>query len=811
MIFMRQQRWSAVAAILAGAFFLFSACSSSLPGRAGSSASAGKPVQDQAGDAAYAGSATCRDCHEVFYARWAPSHHGLAMQPYTEVFAGSELKPQVDDVVLGGSHFRAEIGPGQGWVLETREGRTKKHPIDYVLGGKNVYYFLTPMEEGRLQTLPVAFDVHKRRWFDTAASGVRHFPGEGETTDAPVEWTDWQYTFNTACHSCHVSQLSINYDAASDRYDTAWREPGIACETCHGPAEGHVTAARAAPADEPLTVLSPNLGVIRVKTMEPERRNDLCATCHAKMTPLTTTFTPGDRFFDHFDLATLEDRDFYSDGRDLGENYTYTSWLMSPCAQSGELDCVHCHTSSGRYRFKNENFNDACMPCHANKVRDVTSHTHHSADSEAGRCISCHMPMTSFARMNRSDHSMRPPAPAATIAFQSPNACNRCHRDKTVAWADGYVRKWHPRDYQAPLIRLGRMVAAARKQDWKHLPEILEYIDSPDRQEVFATSLIRMIGGCPDPRVLPALLDAMQDPSPLVRSAAADALSFHPTRAAVAALLHATGDDYRLVRIRAAAGLLEYPRNALQPAEAAKVARATEEYLAFITARPDQWTSHYNVGNYYLAKGELRDAADAFDKAIQMEPRAIMPLVNASIAHARLGEMGRSEELLRQAVRFAPKDAAANFNLGLLEAEHGNASAAEEHLRTALRSNPQMPEAAYNLGLLVAKDRLDEGIRLCAKAFEISPSPKYGYSLAYLFREKRDFESAIRTLDDLIRRWPGDAGAYLLLADIYVRSGRLQDLSGLIERARADGDLGRDVAPRLDAMRQAARRRSQIN
>ena len=28
-----------------------------------------------------------------------------------------------------------------------------------------------------------------------AASGVRHFPGQ---TDEPINWKDWQYTFNTA-------------------------------------------------------------------------------------------------------------------------------------------------------------------------------------------------------------------------------------------------------------------------------------------------------------------------------------------------------------------------------------------------------------------------------------------------------------------------------------------------------------------------------------------------------------------------------------------------------------------------------------
>ena len=31
----------------------------------------------------YAGSVSCRECHEKFYKLWSTSRHGLAMQPYT--------------------------------------------------------------------------------------------------------------------------------------------------------------------------------------------------------------------------------------------------------------------------------------------------------------------------------------------------------------------------------------------------------------------------------------------------------------------------------------------------------------------------------------------------------------------------------------------------------------------------------------------------------------------------------------------------------------------------------------------------------
>ena len=139
---------------------------------------------------------------------------------------------------------------------------------------------------------------------------------------------------------------------------------------------------------------------------------------------------------------------------------------MSPCVKSGQLDCIKCHTSSGRYRFKDEaKANDACLPCHAERVAKAGEHMHHPPDKPGvpTKCVSCHMPMTAFARMNRSDHSMLPPAPAATVQFGSPNACNLCHKDKDAAWADQQVRQWRTRDYQAPLLQRAGLIDAARK------------------------------------------------------------------------------------------------------------------------------------------------------------------------------------------------------------------------------------------------------------------------------------------------------------------------------------------------------------
>jgi tetratricopeptide (TPR) repeat protein len=714
------------------------------------------------------------------------------MQPYSAEFAKKNLTPRANEVKIGKFSYRADLSGSAGWVHERGPGGEKKYPIAHALGGKNVYYFLTPFERGRLQTLPLAYDVQKKEWFDTAASGIRHFPG-GEAGQR-VDWKDPAYTFNTSCYGCHVSQLSTKYDLKTDKYTTTWAEPGINCEACHGPSAEHNRVFREAPKGQK----PKDTKIISWKNFTPEQKNAACSICHAKMSPVTSTFAPGDRFFDHSDLATLEDPDFYPDGRDLGENYTYTSWRMSPCAKDGKLHCVACHTSSGRYRFKaEEKANDACMPCHENHVRNSTAHTRHQQASTGNRCISCHMPMTSFARMNRTDHSMLPPTPSATIAYKSPNACNLCHTDKDAAWADKYVREWRTRDYQAPVLARAALIDAARKRDWKQLPAMLDYISGKDRDEIFATSLIRTVPSSGDPRVIPVLIGAIGDPSPLVRSAAAAALQSVPTKEAVQALVEATGDDYRLVRVRAAASLAGYRDLAVDDARKKTVQAASEEHLASILSRPDQWASHYNLGNYYLDRGDFKQAVSSYDTALKLEPRSVLAMVNESMAYARMGENKKAEGDLQKALEIDPGNAAANFNMGLLKAEENDPGGAETHLRAALKADPQMAQAAYNLCVILSGDHLDEAVGFCRQAAELSPrEPRYAYTLAFFQQRKGDGPDAVKVLDDLIGRTPAYADAYLLLGGIYEQQGNETKAEEVYKRG-----LAADGVPEIQKLR----------
>jgi tetratricopeptide (TPR) repeat protein len=716
----------------------------------------------------YAGSASCRECHEKFHTLWATSFHRNSIQPYTDDFAKKELLPQKEAITIGAFRFLADISPGAGRITETGPQGVKTYRIEYALGGKEQYAFLTTLDDGRIESLPLAYDVARKEWYESENS--IDAPAPGGAVKPTVYWKNYPFFYSEACPSCHVSRFSISFDRKKKRYAESWSEPGINCETCHGPAAEHNRAMRDVPKGQP--VADPKL--ISVKRMSASRRSDMCAVCHAKQTALTDTFTPGDRYFDHFDLTTLDNPEYFPDGRDQGENYTFTGWLMNRCVKEGKPDCIHCHTSSGRYRFKaDEKANDACLPCHGDQVANVASHSHHKADGPGSRCISCHMPKTTYARMHWSDHSMRPPTPAATLEFGSPNACNICHKEKDAAWADRTVRAWYLGDYQEAALKPARLVAAARKRDWTRLPEMLAYIQGKGRDEVFSASLIRLLSWCKDERVAPVLLRVMDDPSPLVRAAAAESLGPRPSAESAKALLAAASDDYRLVRIKAAASLGYFPRNLL-PAEATKgLQRAQEEYRTSLLMEPDRWTTWLTVGSTHLRRDEFREAVSAFTSALEINPRAVPVKLNLSYAQFRLGETENAARTLAEAIEAEPDNMAAARMAATSKYGPAALEQAEAYFANILKTDPTYAPAAYGLCAVIPQDRLAEALVWCRKAVENDPKEaKYVAALKRRQKQTTQAGEAAGTIEKLIRKRPDPANFNMLRGGDDVRQIR---------------------------------------
>ena len=214
-----------------------------------------------------------------------------------------------------------------------------------------------------------------------------------------------------------------------------------------------------------------------------------------------------------------------------------------------------------------------------------------------------------------------------------------------------------------------------------------------------------------------------------------------------------------------------------------KLEKANREYLAFLTSRPDQWTSHYNLGNYYLNRGDLIKAQNSFETAVRLEPRATLALVNASIVYAQMGDNTKALKSLQKALKIPPENATANFNMGLLKAELQDFKMSEKYLRATLKADPKLAEVAYNLSILLSKDRLSEAIEWSKKAFELRSNARYEYTFAYYVYQNKEFDRAAQILHQIIQQWPAYGDTYLLLSKIYQKQGKIEKALSIYHQA----------------------------
>ncbi|VGO23292.1 hypothetical protein SCARR_05399 [Pontiella sulfatireligans] len=761
----------------------------------------------------YLGSSDCIGCHERFYELWSTSHHGKAMEAFS-VSLAKTLEPMKEPIQVGEEKFIVEFDE-HGGILRSISpcGAEKTWRLRFSFGGRNVRYFLIPMDKGKLQVAPVAYYVHQGKWYDSAGSMVRNFL-EGEPQDEALHWTDRQLTFNTSCHDCHVSQLEKNYNPEDDSYTTTWKEPGINCETCHGPAEAHVKAAEEAAAK------GEELKDLKLLTFHGDlnlaQRDATCGPCHAKGTILTRDFTPGELYFDHYDLTSYEDRDFWPDGRDLGENYTQTGWMANSCSIAGELECIHCHTSSGRFRFK-DNPTQACLPCHKKRVENIHLHSHHAAETGV-TCIDCHMPVTAQAFMSRSDHTFRPPSPAASLEFGSPNACNLCHHDKDamwgdfkahkkedMEWADQHVKEWFGTDSGAPILELGRIIQFCRVGNWDKLPEILTYLDSPQCDSPSAVAILRLLNNCPHTEKWPAIRKQLENKHEWVRATAAASLQYCLAPETTKGLLKATSDRYRTVRIRAAGALLDRDLSGYSKEEQAAYEKAHAEYWNSLIIFPDRWSSHYNQGIYHDRMGDPEKSLAAYEKSMELRNDVIQPLINASMVHARSGNSTNAYEMLQKALTIEPENPMVNFNIALLDAEFGKLDEAEKHLRATLKTDPQMAQAAYNLGVLLARDNKPEGFQWLESAAVLVPG-NWNYTSSYLYFLSQAGRAAETesVLQKVIETGNATPETYFMLANNYQREGRIAEAIETYKKAKLNPNLP------MEAKRAAAQQEQQL-
>jgi Flp pilus assembly protein TadD len=261
----------------------------------------------------------------------------------------------------------------------------------------------------------------------------------------------------------------------------------------------------------------------------------------------------------------------------------------------------------------------------------------------------------------------------------------------------------------------------------------------------------------------------------LVRASVAEALSERLDQANAEVLLKAIRDEYRLVRVRAAAGLAAVPEEQLPESDRARVRKAIVELMDSMQSRPDDMASHYNLGNFYLARGQMPEAIAEFQTATRLQPEALPPYVNAALAYNALGQNDRAEASLRHALRLDPTNSPAQLNLAMLLSEMGKTAEAEQLFRAAFKTNPRSAQAAYNLGVLLSIDHPAEALGWCRCAAVLAPeNPQYGYTYAFYLHRAGQLEAALEALRPVRQRHPEHEDS-AVLEQVLLREKRSAD------------------------------------
>ena len=708
----------------------------------------------------YVDDSLCGGCHVQQFGDWLDSHHDLAMQEAREeTVLGDFDGATFDHFGVESRFFRRDAG----FYVNTDgpDGTLEDFEIRYTFGVEPLQQYLIPLSGGRLQALGIAWNSAESEWFHL-------YPDEPIPAGDPLHWTAWRQNWNSGCADCHSTNLQLNYDEASQTYDTTWSAIDVGCQSCHGPGERHV---QWADGRDPSLTGNPGDTGLDVRFGDSVTEVDSCAACHSLRAPIHPDRSAVHAFLDAFRPTLLDPGFYHADGQILGEVYEYGSFLQSRMFAEG-VRCSDCHNPhSLRLRVLG---NAVCEQCHhpdapldrfpTLTAKDYNSPEHHfhPEGSDGARCVSCHMAERTYMQVDpRRDHSFRIPRPDVSMAAGSPDACTSCHTDQTQGWAARTIADWYgPGRRRGP--HYGEVLAAGHQGTPGALDRLIRLARDEEQPEIVRATALQQLaisgsGGTG------RLTEVFEDPAPLVRMGAALGLGAlpHPERSRLAARL--LGDPVRSVRIQAAEGIAPVAARLVGDASTAfETARA--EYENAAAALPDNPISHYNLGNFHTATGELSRAVRDYRMSLSLDPAFLPASLNLAVLLSQLGRNAEAKTVLRNAVAVEPGAGDAHYSLGLLLAEQGELAESLEHLERAAALLPQNARVHYNHGLALQRlDRRAEAEAALLRAETLAPDdPAFLNALAILYVQEGRWSEALPWAERLVALDPNPDADRLL-------------------------------------------------
>jgi Tfp pilus assembly protein PilF len=718
--------------------------------------------------ATFVGSKKCLDCHKKAYDKWQNSHHDRAMEVADEHTVLGDFNNAVFKIHGITSRFYRK---DKKFFVHTRgtDGKMDEFAITHTFGWHPLQQYLVPFPGGRLQCLPIAWDVREKKWYHL-------YPKKPLDPKDWLYWTNAGQNWNGMCAECHSTNLKKNYDIKKDAYETTWSDIDVGCEACHGPGSHHVEWAELPDMARP-QVANYDL-LVKTSGLGSRELVELCAPCHSRRAILGDYTHAEPDLMDSLLPSLLTPELYFPDGQILEEVYVYGSFTQSKMYHR-DVRCSDCHDVHSVKPIKEGN--DLCLQCHRAHEYDTKAHHFHKKNGEKGEpirsvdgeilfdvgtgaeCVRCHMPGRHYMGIDyRPDHSFRIPRPDISVKISTPNACIRCHIDKTSQWSDQTITKWYGPGRRQ---HFGTIIDAGRKRRPEARKDLIRLTVDPLYPVIVRATAMALLTHYPGEDNVRAIELALMDDEALIRRTAVE--SIHPSDPGklaklIAPLLY---DPVKAVRIEVARRLAEEPSKHLDSNEQKIFEAALKEFEASMGYSADFAFGRHNLANLYTALDRPEEAIQNYRAAIRIDGLFYPAKVNLAMLYNQRGENDKAEVLLHEVMAEHPQMHEIAYSLGLLLSEVKKYDQAAIYMEKASKGMPERDRIHYNLGLLLQHLRRPaEAEAALLKALELDTNNlDYLYALADHYLKRGELQKAQIIAEQMIAKHPEQRMGHELL------------------------------------------------
>jgi nitrate/TMAO reductase-like tetraheme cytochrome c subunit len=327
--------------------------------------------------AAFAGSASCMNCHKSIYDTHINTAHFLTSAVADEKNIKGSFDTGKNKFVYNSGAMVAMEKQAHGFyqVAYINNIEKKSQRFDMVIGSGTKGQSFASWTGNHLFQLPITYFTSENQWSNSPG-----YPNK-IAFNRPI---------TSRCLECHatfaekISSQGIEPEAFNKNAVIM----GVDCEKCHGPAAKHVEFQTQNP-KEPIAKF-----IINPAKFSRQQSLDMCALCHGgrlQKTKPSFEFVAGNKLSDYFLIDSLT-KDVNS--IDVHGNQ-YGLLKASKCfLKSNTLTCNTCHNPHVNEKGNVKVFSQRCISCHNDKHADAVlcKMTATLGAAINNNCINCHMP-----------------------------------------------------------------------------------------------------------------------------------------------------------------------------------------------------------------------------------------------------------------------------------------------------------------------------------------------------------------------------------------------------------------------------------